>query len=71
LLDSQGRTRIFGVLSLLAVAAVELYRIVLLASGSPEDATLRLAYLLPFVWLLLESRKERSPRVPELREQVA
>jgi hypothetical protein len=33
-LDSQGRTRIFGVLSLLAVAAVELYRIVLLTSGS-------------------------------------
>jgi hypothetical protein len=71
MLDSRGRTRIFGVLSLLAVAAVELYQVSLLYSGTQGDASLRLVYLLPIVWLLLESRKERSPRELELREQVA
>jgi hypothetical protein len=71
LLDSRGRTRIFGLLSLLAVAAVELYQISLLFSGTQGDAILRLVYLLPLVWLLLESRKERSPGVLDLREQVA
>jgi hypothetical protein len=71
LAESRGTRRALGVLSLLAVVAVEAYRISLLLSGAPESASLRLVYLLPFVWLLLESRMDGSPRQPGLREQVA
>jgi hypothetical protein len=71
LFESRGATRVLGLLTLLTVGAVEMYRISLLVSGSPESASLRLVYLLPFVWLLLESRKERSPEALPLQERVA
>jgi hypothetical protein len=55
LFESRGATRVLGLLTLLALAAAEAYRITPLVSGASESAGLRLVCLLPFVWLL-ESR---------------
>ena len=71
LLESRGAVRTLGLLTLLTVVAVELYRIALVVSGAPESAALRLVYLLPLVWLLLESRGEREQAERAWREQVA
>jgi hypothetical protein len=70
LFDSRGVTRIIGLAALLCVLAVEAYRIGLSILGVPEDASLRTVYLLPFIWLLLESRKERSPGVVPVGARV-
>jgi hypothetical protein len=56
---SRGRTRILGFVVMAGVVGVEVYNYVLLYLG--EANALAAVYLLPFVWLLLESRK-RQPR---------
>ena len=56
---SQGKTRILGFAVMVVVVCVELYNYVLLFLG--EAPALTALYLLPFVWLLLESRK-RKPK---------
>lgn len=56
---SQGKTRILGFVVMAVVVGVEVYNYVLLLLG--EEPALTILYLLPFVWLLLESRK-RQPK---------
>jgi hypothetical protein len=70
LFESRGVTRIIGLAALLCVLAAEVFRIGLGVFGVPEDASLRIVYLLPFIWLLLESRKERSPGVVPVGARV-
>jgi hypothetical protein len=56
---SRGKTRILGFVVMAVVACVELYNYALLFLG--EAPALTILYLLPFVWLLLESSK-RQPK---------
>lgn len=56
---SRGRTRILGFVAVTVVVCLEVYNYVLLYLG--ESPALTALYLLPFVWLLFESRK-REPR---------
>jgi len=67
LVDSRGKTRILGFLAMSLVACLELYSRVLWYRGSSlsaEAPSLKVLYLLPFVWLLFESKKP-SPRQTE------
>ena len=52
---SRGKTRILGFGVMALVVGVNAYNYVLLYLGEPPALTA--VYLLPFVWLLLESRK--------------
>jgi hypothetical protein len=56
LLDSGGKTRIFGWVALATVLSMEVYSLSYV--GAASVAWLRALYLLPFVWLLLESKKQ-------------
>jgi hypothetical protein len=56
---SRGNTRILGFAVMAVVVGVEAYNYVLLYLGEP--LAFKVLYLLPFVWLLFESRK----RVPK------
>jgi hypothetical protein len=56
---SRGKTRFLGFVAMAVVVCVEAYNYVLLYLG--EAHALKILYLLPFVWLLLESRK-RQPK---------
>jgi hypothetical protein len=67
LLDSQGRTRILGSIAISIVVGVELYSNGLSVLGRSMEAEapgLKLLFLLPFCWLLLESTKTSTPRQP-------
>jgi len=55
--DSQGATRLFGFAAVAIVVCFELYRYRLAYIGAEPEGFLKLTLLLPFVWLLLESRK--------------
>ena len=57
---SRGKTRILGFFVMAVVVGVNAYNYVLLYIGEPPALTA--VYLLPFVWLLLESRK-RQPEI--------
>jgi hypothetical protein len=70
LLESRGATRVLGLLTLLTAVAAHVYLLSLLLAGTPANAGLRLLYLLPLVWLLLESRKERALEAPAWKAQV-
>jgi hypothetical protein len=59
--DSQGKTRIFGVAAVSLVVCFELYRYSLAFLGTEPAGILKLTLLLPFVWLLLESKKKLVP----------
>ena len=63
---SGGRTRIVGFVAMAVVVCVEAYVFfgLLFLGTNPfvETAVVKLAYLLPFVWLLLESGKRRSQK---------
>ena len=56
--DSQGKTRLFGGAALALAVGAELYRFALAYLGAEPPEILKLTLLLPFVWLLLESRKK-------------
>jgi hypothetical protein len=56
--DSQGKTRLFGGAALALAVGSELYRFGLLYLGAEPAGILKLTMLLPFVWLLLESKKK-------------
>lgn len=56
---SRGKMMILGFVAMTVVVGVEVYNYVLLFLG--EAPSLTALYLLPFVWLLLESRK-RQPK---------
>jgi hypothetical protein len=61
-LHSTGKTRIFGIVALLCVLGMELYRFAAPTFGWVYPEVLRATYLLPFVWLIVESikRPERN-----------
>jgi len=54
---SQGKTRLFGVVALSIFGCFELYRYGLAFIGAEPAGILKLTILLPFIWLLLESKK--------------
>jgi len=65
LVDSRGKTRVFGIVAVAAVVCLEVYGYVLLVLGSPPGAGLpgsTALYLLPVAWLLLESRERRPEK---------
>jgi hypothetical protein len=57
---SRGNTRILGFVVMAIVLFVEVYNYVLLVLGVAPALTI--LYLLPFVWLLLESRKKQPKK---------
>jgi hypothetical protein len=61
-IDSHGYTRIFGFVVMSIVVALEVYRYSLAYLGGTAAVSLRLFYLLIFVWFLFESRKRLSQR---------
>ena len=64
LTDSLGKTRLLGLITLVSVVGLEVYSYYLLALDSSVNTAapaLKLLYLLPFVWLLLESKKRIGP----------
>ena len=61
-LDSQGKSRILGIVALSIAVGSELYSHVLRFGGTSDTGSLKLVMLLPFVWLLLESTKKPHPK---------
>jgi len=61
-LDSQGKSRILGIVALSIAVCSELYSHTLRFLGTSPSATLKLLLLLLFVWLLLESTKKPQPK---------
>lgn len=60
LFDSRGKTKISGFVVMSIVVCTEIYSFYLFYLGTSLDAEaaiLKLLYLLPFVWLLFESKK--------------
>src|SRR5215208_2532585 len=57
-LDSQGKSRIFGVVAVSLALCFELYSHILRFGGTSDTGILKLLMLLPFVWLLFESTKK-------------
>jgi hypothetical protein len=61
LFDSQGKTRILGIVAVSIAVGFEVYTHTVAYLGTPietQPQMLRLLMLLPFVWLLLESTKK-------------
>jgi hypothetical protein len=56
--DSQGKTRLFGFAAVSIVVCFELYKYGLAYLGVEPAGILKLTIFLPFVWLLLESKKK-------------
>jgi hypothetical protein len=70
LLDCQGKTRILGFGAISIVVGFEVYRYTLAYLGTPIEAQpgmLRLLMLLPFLWLLLESKKKPEVVASQMR----
>jgi hypothetical protein len=64
LTDSWGKTRLLGLITLVSVVGLEVYSYYLSAVDSSLNTAapaLKLLYLLPFVWLLLEGKKRIGP----------
>jgi hypothetical protein len=59
--DSQGKTRLFGFVTVSIAVCFEVYKYSLAYLGDEPAGILKLAILLPFVWLLLESKKKIMP----------
>lgn len=57
---SRGKTRILGFVAMAVVVCVEVYNYILLFLS--EAPALTIMYLLPLVWLLLESRKRHPEK---------
>jgi hypothetical protein len=57
-LDSQGKSRILGIVAVSIAVCSEIYSHVLRFGGTSPTATLKLLMLLLFVWLLIESTKK-------------
>jgi hypothetical protein len=61
-LDSQGKSRILGIVAVSIAVCSELYSHTLRFLGTSPSATLKLLMLLLFVWLLVESTKKPQPK---------
>src|SRR5687767_3839447 len=59
-MDSQGKTRILGFVTLSIIVCFEIYKYSLSYLGEVPAEGLKLLFLLPIVWFLLESKKEIS-----------
>jgi hypothetical protein len=67
LIDSEGKARILGFVTMSIVAGVKFYSYGLTYLGSSLEAeapALKLLYLLPFAWLLFETSKRLPFRQP-------
>jgi len=63
LIDSRGKTKILGFVVMSIVVCVKIYGYYLSFLRTSLDAeapTLKILYLLPFVWFLFESKKKKS-----------
>jgi len=60
--DSQGKSRIFGIVAVSLAVCSELYSHILRFGGTSDSGILKLLMLLPFVWLLFESTKKPHPK---------
>src|SRR5215208_2296189 len=60
--DSQGKSRILGIVALSIAVCLELYSHILRFGGTSDTGSLKLLMLLPFVWLLFESTKKPHPK---------
>jgi hypothetical protein len=56
--DSQGKTRMFGFVAVSIAVCFVIYKYSLAYLGAEPAGILKLAILLPFVWLLFESKKK-------------
>jgi hypothetical protein len=61
-LDSQGKSRILGIVAVSIAVCSELYSHSVRFGGTSDTGSLKLLMLLPFVWLLLESTKKPHPK---------
>jgi hypothetical protein len=62
--DSHGLSRVLGIAVLTVVLGMEVYAFVLPSVGGTPGAepfNVKVRYLLPFVWFLLESRERAAP----------
>jgi hypothetical protein len=57
-LDSQGKSRILGIVAVSIALCFELYSHILRFGGTSDTGSLKFLMLLPFVWLLFESMKK-------------
>src|SRR5215218_1770652 len=62
LIDSQGKSRIFGIVAVSLAVCSELYSHILRFGGASDTGSLKLLMLLLFVWLLFESTKQPHPK---------
>jgi hypothetical protein len=60
--DSQGKTRILGLVAVSIAVCSELYSHILRFGGTSDTGSLKLLVLLLFVWLLLECTKKPHPK---------
>jgi hypothetical protein len=60
--DSQGKSRMLGIVAVSLAVGSELYSHTLRFLGTSPSATLKLLMLLLFVWLLVESTKKPQPK---------
>jgi hypothetical protein len=65
--DSQGKSRILGIVAVSIAVCSELYSHILRFGGTSDTGSLKLLMLLPFVWLLFESTKKPHPKKPQLK----
>jgi hypothetical protein len=61
-LDSQGKSRILGIVAVSIAVCSELYSHSVRFGGTSDTGSLKLLMLLLFVWLLLESTKKPHPK---------
>jgi hypothetical protein len=61
-LDSQGKSRILGIVAVSIAVCSELYSHILRFGGTSDTGSLKLLVLLLFVWLLFESTKKPHPK---------
>ena len=64
IMDSQGKTRVFGFIVLSIVVVLEVYRIGVMFLGGTTSGALKLVYFLAIIWFLFESAKKVRRQVP-------
>lgn len=66
LMDSQGKTRIFGFVAMSIVVCFEIYKYSLAYFGAAPAESLKLLFLLPMVWFLFERKKEMTMKTDKV-----
>ncbi len=72
LIDSRGKTRVFGFVAMSIVVCMEVYSygISYFGDANTEASSLKILYLLPFVWFLFESKKNNSVELKAAKNQI-